>query len=83
MPERLEVVAAVAEFVRLKHPARGAHVDADTALFQQGLLDSFTVVELAAALSARFNMALNLGQLLPEDFETPTVLHARLVEVAS
>jgi acyl carrier protein len=54
---------------------------ADTKLFQEGLLDSFGLVELVLDLEKVSGTTIPEGHLLPDDFETPRVLHGRLQEL--
>jgi acyl carrier protein len=75
------VIAAVADRVgrsrgKLKQP-----IGPDTKMFQDGLIDSFGLVELQADLEKLFGKALSEGELMPDDFESPRVLHARLKEL--
>jgi acyl carrier protein len=73
-----EVVALVGRFVARTRGVPADSVREDTPLFAEGLLDSFSLVELTADLEAGLGMTIPDGQLLPEDFETPTTLFGRL-----
>lgn len=53
-------------------------VDAATRLLQDGHLDSFALVELIGELERLLSISLPDGSLIPEDFESVEVLHARL-----
>ncbi len=75
------VVAAVAERVgrsrgKLKEP-----IGPDTKLFQDGLIDSFGLVELQADLEKKSGEAIPEGELTPDDFESPRVLFGRLKDI--
>ena len=75
------VVAAVAARVgrsrgKLKQP-----IGPDTNMFRDGLVDSFGLVELQADLEKIAGKALPEGGLMPDDFESPRTLHARLKEL--
>ena len=50
-------------------------------MFQEGLIDSFGLVELQAHLEKLSGKALPEGGLMPDDFESPRVLHTRLKEL--
>jgi acyl carrier protein len=75
------VVATIAEQVgqsrgKLKHA-----IGPDTNMFREGLIDSLGLVELQARLEELSGKALPEGGLMPDDFESPRVLHARLKEL--
>ena len=76
-----QVLRVVAEFVARTRSVPVESVKADTKLFQEGLVDSFAVVELTAELEKMLSARLGDGTLLPEDFETPKVLFERLRDV--
>lgn len=76
------VVAIVADFVKGRGKKAGT-IQADSRLLSDGFVDSFSLVELIAALESTLGVTLADGTLIPEDFETPRVLHGRLEEVLS
>lgn len=59
----------------------GARITMETRLLHDGHVDSFALVELIAELEQHLGVDLPMGTLIPEDFETPTVLCARLAEI--
>jgi acyl carrier protein len=73
-----QVVEVVASFVARTRGLPGDTVQPATKLLQEGLLDSFGLVELIADLESALGASLPEGTLLPEDFETPQVLCDRL-----
>jgi acyl carrier protein len=74
------VTNVVGDFVRQKC-GLNANVGPKTALLRDGLLDSFALIELIGALEQKLGISLPDGALIPEDFETPTVLYNRLMEL--
>jgi acyl carrier protein len=74
---------AVVEIVNehLRRTRGTGPVTSDTPLLADGHLDSFGLAELGAELEKALGVALPAGALLPEDFESPRVLHQRLVAV--
>ena len=75
------VVAAIAEQVGRSRGKVKQPVGPDTKMFQEGLIDSFGLVELQVQLEKLSGKALPEGGLMPDDFESPRVLHARLREL--
>lgn len=75
------VLAIVADFVERNRGALPKPITATTKLLQEGLIDSFALVELIAELEERLQLDLPGGSLIPEDFETTTVLHERIQEL--
>ncbi len=75
------VVGAVAEQVVRQRGKVKEPIGPDTKLFQDGLIDSFGLVELQTHLERLAGKALPEGELMPDDFESPRVLHARLKEL--
>ncbi|MCK6548439.1 acyl carrier protein [Myxococcota bacterium] len=59
----------------------GARITMETRLLHDGHVDSFALVELIAELEQQLGLDLPMGTLIPEDFETPKVLCARLTEI--
>ncbi len=79
----LETVLPVLKEFITEH--RGIPADAvgpETRLMAEGYLDSFSLAALIVELERRLALALDSGDLLPEDFESPTMLVARLGEIA-
>jgi acyl carrier protein len=74
--------AQVADIVgRFLSRTRGISADAvqpTTALLREGLLDSFSLVELMLDLEQALGVTLQEGTLLPEDFDTPQALCERI-----
>ncbi|MFO0680464.1 MAG: hypothetical protein U0234_00360 [Sandaracinus sp.] len=60
----------------------GVRVTADTQLFLEGLVDSFAVAELVGELERARGAAFAEGSLVPDDFESPRTLFARLEELS-
>lgn len=76
-----KVLTIVRTFVARKRGASADAITADTPLLRGGCLDSFQLVELIAELERDLGEAIPEGMLIPEDFESPAVLHARLSEI--
>lgn len=76
-----QILGVVRGFVETKRgkPAQG--IGPNTALLADGYLDSFALVELIVELEKQLQINLPDGSLIPEDFETPQVLHDRLQEL--
>jgi acyl carrier protein len=75
------VVEVVARFVARTRGVPVVAVQPDTRLLQEGLLDSFSLVELIAELESVLGTRLPDGMLLPQDFETPEMLFGRLQQI--
>jgi acyl carrier protein len=75
------ILAVVKSFVAEKRGKPADAIGANTALLRDGYLDSFALVELIAELEKQLSISLEDGSLIPEDFETPQVLHDRLQEL--
>jgi acyl carrier protein len=73
-----KIVSIVAGFAERARGVPRGSVTPDTRLLQEGVLDSFSLVELIGELEAALGLQLPDGTLLPEDFESPKVLCARL-----
>ena len=71
----------VRNFIREKKGPMADQVQADTALLQDGYVDSFGLIALIAELEKQLQVTIPDGALIPEDFETPQVLFSRLQEV--
>jgi acyl carrier protein len=76
--ELSQVVGVVARFVARTRGVAPESVLPTTRLLQEGLVDSFGLVELIADLQASLGGTLEDGALLPEDFDSPETLFARL-----
>lgn len=75
----LRVVSAYADKkLGRKRPA----IEEDTALFHEGLIDSFGMAEIISAYEAATGTKIPEGALLPDDFESPRVLLQRIRELA-
>lgn len=75
------VLKIVREFVARKRGLPADAIRAETELLREGCVDSFQLVELIAELEKGLGAAIPEGMLIPEDFETPAVLVARLQEI--
>jgi acyl carrier protein len=56
-------------------------VTLDMRLLESGIIDSFALVRLGEEVAVAFDLELTPGMLVPEDFETPGILWARLQEI--
>lgn len=72
-----DILPTIEGFLRRERSATVA-IDADTPLIHTGLLDSFTMAQLAEEMSRVHGVDLKGGDLLPEDFESPRTLYLRL-----
>lgn len=72
-----DVVSVVASHVA-KSPGLNAPIDADTSLYDNGLIDSFGVLEVIAAIETAAGVPIPDGALAPDDFESPRTLFLRL-----
>ena len=75
------ILDVIRNFVEKKRGKPAAAITASTPLLRDGYLDSFALVELIAELEKQLNLSLPDGSLIPEDFETPEVLHDRLRDI--
>jgi acyl carrier protein len=57
-------------------PTGQAPVMADTALIEQGILDSIEILNLVAFLEERFAITLPVEEFVPENFSTPAAIAA-------
>jgi len=57
-------------------PTGQAPVQADTALIEQGILDSIEILNLVAFIEERFELTLPVEAFVPENFSTPTAIAA-------
>lgn len=76
-----QVVKLVGAFVAKTRGVPEASVTAETKLFQEGFVDSFSLVELTVALEQGLGVPLPDGTLIPEDFESPRAVYDRLLQV--
>ena len=61
--------------------AEEGEIQGDMDLFEEGLLDSFGVIQLLMGLEERFGVTLEMGDLSREEIATPAKI-ARLVQEA-
>jgi acyl carrier protein len=73
-----QVVGIVDDFVARTRGVPAKSVEPATRLLQEGLLDSFSLVELMGEIESALGSRIPEGALIPEDFETPTLLFKRL-----
>lgn len=57
-------------------PTGQAPMQADTALIEQGILDSIEILNLVAFIEERFAVALPVDAFVPENFSTPAAIAA-------
>lgn len=81
MKVSLETVLQVVSSHVEKSNRSAIKIAADTPLFEEGLVDSFGMSSILAALEDATGQQLPEGALLPDDFESPRTLHTRLQEV--
>lgn len=79
--ELAQVLTIVREFVARKRGVAADKIGPETALLREGCVDSFQLIELIVDLEKRLGTAIPEGFLIPEDFETPTTLHQRLLDI--
>jgi acyl carrier protein len=75
------ILPIIRGFVEHKRGKPADAIGPHTALLRDGYLDSFALVELIAELEKQLGIQLPDGSLIPEDFETPQVLHDRIAEL--
>lgn len=75
------VRSVISDFVARTRGTPETPIGGETRLLQEGLVDSFGLVELIVDLEGALGLDLPQGSLIPEDFETPMVLYARLTEL--
>lgn len=68
---------AIQEILEEIHP--GIDYANETALIDDGLLDSFNVIAIVTELNARFGVRISISDLEPENFNSMQAIHA-LVE---
>lgn len=76
------VLLIIREFVARQKGATETPIELDTPLLDEGIVDSFGLMDLAEEFGNAFEIQL-LGKLLPEDFESPRTLWNRIQDVAS
>ena len=76
-----QLVKIVGAFVAKTRGVSAGSVHAGSKLFQEGFVDSFSLVELTAELEAALGVSIPDGTLIPEDFETPQAVFERLCQV--
>lgn len=67
----------IQEILEEIHP--GIDYAGETALIDDGLLDSFNVIAIVTELNTRFGIKISIGDLEPENFNSMQAIHA-LVE---
>src|SRR3954469_9767802 len=75
------ILGVVKSFVAEKRGKASDAIGPNTALLRDGYLDIFALVEVIVELEKQLSISLPDGSLIPEDFETPQVLHDRLQEL--
>ncbi len=67
-----EETGVVLDWIRenTAHPDADQALSADTPLLDEGWLDSLRIVRLVSFVETRFNVAVDLEDLTPENFET-------------
>lgn len=63
-----------AEVLSLVQNLLGAKIQLDEPLFDGGLVDSMTLVDLTLELESQFNVKLSAFEVKKDNFETPRVL---------
>ena len=81
MARRALILTTVKRFVA-DDGGEASGIVEDTRLLQEGFVDSFKLVDLIVSLEGALSLSLSTGQLLPEDFESVTVLMDRIDEIA-
>ena len=76
-----QVVRIIGAHVAKTRGLEASTVKAETKLFQEGMVDSFSLVELTGALEEGLGQPISEGSLIPEDFETPQTVYDRLQQV--
>lgn len=72
-PIALPVEEEVAVYLRAASASRGKRfeaIDREALLFDKGLLDSLSLLDLIAFLERRFDIEIPGGEILPENFAT-------------
>jgi len=75
------LLASVRTFIESRKGLELSTLDGDSQLFQEGYLDSFSLVELIAELEQLLPGKLAPGDLIPDDFASVGVLEQRLREL--
>ena len=72
-----EVAEAVADYIVGERSDKvGQGLDQDTALIDEGILDSLFLIQLVAFLESRFGITIDSEAVTPENFETVTRITA-------
>ena len=79
--ELSQVLLVVSRMVALTRGVPPESIQPSTKLLQEGLLDSFGLVDLVLELETVLGAKIPQTSLLPEDFETPEVLCERLKQL--
>lgn len=66
MPDRIETLRSVVETLA----GKPAPADPDDSLFESGLLDSFMLVDLVAAIESKFKIKVPDADLNPRKFDS-------------
>ena len=79
MPTPLALVTAwLADLPTSPNP-----LPADTALIEQGILDSIEILNLVAFLEERFDIALPIESFVPENFATPNAIATLIARISA
>jgi acyl carrier protein len=82
VPSLDAILIVIRAFVLRTRGTPDADITANTRLLQEGHVDSFGLIDLITELEGQLGLDLPQGSLIPEDFETPQILHERLVALA-
>lgn len=75
------LLTAIRNFIETHKGLDPSSVEVDTQLFQEGYLDSFSMVALIDKLSDELSLQLSPGDLIPDDFASVRSLEQRLQEL--
>jgi acyl carrier protein len=76
-----QIVDIVSAFVARSRGPSVTTVEPGTQLLQEGLIDSFALVELIGEMETALQAKIPEGMLVPQDFETPKILFERLLQI--
>lgn len=84
MVERARFIASYLEVVspRIRDKKARGRLDARTSVIDSGLIDSFALADVIAALEAALGVTLPVDRLVPGDFDTAELLADRLTRLA-
>jgi D-alanine--poly(phosphoribitol) ligase subunit 2 len=69
------IIPSVIDILKSEFPAlRSMDLEPDTRLLSTGLLDSFALVTLLAALESAFTINVDVDSIQIEEFETPSTI---------